>query len=68
VCPVAALDFELVVLAAVGTTKEVEHLAAHAETVVAAAAAGFHSGMIVPDLACLSRLAGSTLLAPPHSA
>jgi len=64
VCPVAAPGFELVVFAAVGRTKEVGHLAAHAVTV----AAGFHSDTTVPDLAYLSRLADSTLPAPPHLA
>ena len=67
VCPVVAPDFELVVFAAVGKTKGVEHLVEHAGTVVAAAA-GFHSDTTVPDLAYLSRLADSTLPAPPHLA
>lgn len=48
VCPVAAPGFELVVFAAVGRTKEVGHLAAHAEIVVAAVV-GFHSDTTVPD-------------------
>ena len=61
-CPVAAP--ELVVLAVVRRTKEVVHLAAHAGTVVV----GFHSDMIVPDPVYLSRLADSTLPAPPHLA
>jgi hypothetical protein len=66
VCPVAAPGFELVVFAVVRRT-EVGHLAAHAET-VAAAAVGFRSDMTVPDLVYLSRLADSTLPAPPHLA
>jgi hypothetical protein len=64
---VAALGFELVVFAAVGRTKKVGHLAAHAGTVVAAVV-GFHSDTTVPDLVYLSRLADSTLPAPPHLA
>jgi hypothetical protein len=66
-CPVAAPGFELVVFAAVRRTKEAGHPAAHAGTAVAAVA-GFHSGMTVPDLVYLSRLADSTQPAPPHLA
>ena len=67
VCPVGAPGFELVVFAAVRRTKEVGHLAAHAGT-VAAAAVECHSDTTVPDLVYLSRLADSTLPAPPHLA
>jgi len=66
VCSVAGPDFELVVFAAVGRTKEVGHLAVHAGTVAAAAAVEFHSDTTVPDLVYLSRLTDSMLPAPPH--
>jgi hypothetical protein len=67
VCPVAAPGIELVVFVAVGRTKEVGHLAGH-EGIVAAAVVGFHSDTTVPDLVYLSRLADSTLPAPPRLA
>jgi hypothetical protein len=64
-CSVAGPGFELVVFAAVGRTKEVGHLAAHAG-IVAAAAVEFHSDTTVPDLVYLSHLTDSMLPAPPH--
>lgn len=67
VCPGAAPGFELVVLAAVGRTKEVGHLAGH-EGAVAAAVVGFRSDTTGLDLVYLSRLAGSTPPAPLHLA
>jgi hypothetical protein len=67
VCPVAAPGFAFVAFAAVGRTEVVGHLAGH-EGTVAAAVVGFRSDTTVPDLVYLSRLADSTLPAPPRLA
>jgi hypothetical protein len=65
VCLVPAAGFDLVVLAVVRRTREVEHQVVHVAIVVTAVS---HSDTTVPGLVYLSRLTDSMLPAPPHLA